>query len=74
MVALKKDLAPFVTWSALEQALNNRETENKTEAQRMAADRPDTAPLPSSPRDVIVHQEPPKTAMNPKEFTKVRRQ
>ena len=70
VVALKKDLAPFVTWSALEQALNNRETENK-EAQRVAADRPDTAPLPSSPRDFIVNQEPPKTAMNPKEFTKV---
>ena len=74
VVALKKDLAPFVTWNALEQALNNRETESKRGAQHMTADRPDTAPPPSSPREVIVDQEPPKTAMNPKEFTKVKRQ
>ena len=65
-----------MTWSALEQALNKREMENKgsvtNEAHHTSAERPDTAPLPSSPRDVTVEQEPPKTAMSPNEFTKVR--
>jgi hypothetical protein len=62
----------------LEQALNKREIENREivpndgGTHQVSGDRPVTTPLLTSPHDGTVGQEPPKTAMSPKEFTKVR--
>ena len=79
-IALKKDLAPFVTWSALEQALNKsdvKKTEtvvtNDSGENDESAERPVTAPSPSNTHDISIEQQPPRSAMSPKEFTKVRR-
>lgn len=77
-VALKSDLAPFVTWTALEQALNKREVETKRVLtadddgeEHVMLKRPNTARVSPSPRDVPEDEEPPRTAMSPKEYTKV---
>ncbi|XP_028417053.1 uncharacterized protein LOC114541315 isoform X2 [Dendronephthya gigantea] len=76
-VAFKSDLAPFVTWTALEQALNKREVEAKGVVtaddggeEHVMLERPDTEPVTPSSRDVPVDHEPPTTAMSPKEDTK----
>ncbi|XP_028402511.1 uncharacterized protein LOC114525384 [Dendronephthya gigantea] len=76
-VAFKSDLAPFVTWTALEQALNKREVEAKGVVtaddggeEHVMLEKPDTASVTPGPRDVPVDHEPPTTAMSPKEDTK----
>jgi hypothetical protein len=74
-VAFKKDLAPFVTWTALEQALNRREVNNEANdsaEHETCVERPGTAPVSPSPHNVMVDKDHPRTSMSPKQFTVVR--
>ena len=76
--AFKKDLAQFVTWSALERALTKKEvqggrigdTTDETMRDENSIERPGTAPVPSNTIWEKV-DEPPRTAMSPREFQKV---
>ena len=80
MFASKEDRMQFVTWSALEEALNKKECAvgvhgevvdgEKNEEQ--AIDRPGTAPVSSNTVwEKVDDVEPPKTATSASQFTKV---